>query len=96
VAERRLAGAEEIVYSAKARANPERPAEYRVDVEMTWSSQGVRREKRFTTILLREIPFGERLRRRFVEHAQTPPAAERAAGQPAETPGGKPAPGGAR
>jgi hypothetical protein len=47
--------------------NPERPLEYRVDVELSWKSGGVQREKRFTTILLREVPFGERLRRRFVD-----------------------------
>jgi hypothetical protein len=55
------------VYSATARPNPARPDEYRVDVDMSWKSEGVQREKRFTTILLREIPFGERLRRQFVE-----------------------------
>ena len=64
---RELHGLTHIVYSAVPRQNPERPLEYRVDVELTWKSGGVQREKRFTTIMLREVPFGERLRRRFVE-----------------------------
>ena len=64
VVERAVRGVEGLVYSAEARPNPDRPDEYRVDVAMSWSAQGVRREKRFTTLLYREIPFGERLRRR--------------------------------
>lgn len=64
IVDRPVAGVEGLVYSARGRANPDRPTEYRVDVAMSWSSQGVKREKRFTTILLREIQFGERLRRR--------------------------------
>jgi prepilin-type N-terminal cleavage/methylation domain-containing protein len=58
-----LAGQPDVLYSAVATQNPERPLEYRVDVEFTWESGGVRRERRFSTILLREIPFGTRLRR---------------------------------
>ncbi|MBL8861299.1 MAG: prepilin-type N-terminal cleavage/methylation domain-containing protein [Planctomycetes bacterium] len=61
---RAVAGVPGLVYSARGRANPERADEYRVDVAMTWSAQGVQREKSFTTLLYREIPFGERLRRR--------------------------------
>jgi len=64
---RQLPGAATIVYSAVPHQNPDRPLEYRVDVEIAWKSAGVQREKRFTTLLLREVPFGERLRRRFVE-----------------------------
>ena len=64
---RELHGMADVVYSATPVQNPDRPLEYRVDVEMSWKSAGVQREKRFTTILLREVPFGERLRRRFVE-----------------------------
>jgi hypothetical protein len=67
IKDRVLEGQEQIVYSAVARPNPAQPIEYRVDVDMTWKSAGVQREKRFTTILLREIPFGERLRRQFVQ-----------------------------
>jgi hypothetical protein len=68
VIERRtLPGVPDLVYSATAHENPQNPLEYRVDIEMTWSSAGVQREKRFSTLLLREISYGERLRRRFVE-----------------------------
>ena len=67
IQDRALHGALDLVYSATARPNPDRPDEYRVDVDMSWKSQGVQRDKRFTTLLLREIPFGERLRRQFVE-----------------------------
>ena len=68
---RELPGASTIVYSAVPHQNPDRPLEYRVDVELVWKSGGVQREKRFTTLLLREVPFGERLRRRFVEGKTT-------------------------
>ena len=74
IVDRPVAGVEGLVYSAKGRSNPDRPTEYRVDVAMSWSSQGVKREKRFTTILLREIPFGERLRRRASPGATAIPA----------------------
>lgn len=64
-----------LVYAARAKPNPATlaadglPVEYRVDVEISWSTRGARRAKRFTTLLLREIPFGERMRRRFIEPA---------------------------
>lgn len=67
IEKRELGGLQGIVYSATPFQNPDRPLEYRVDVELSWKSGGVQRETRFTTILLREVPFGERLRRRFVE-----------------------------
>ncbi len=54
-------------YSARATANPEDPLEYRVDVEVTWSLSGSSRSRVFTTLLLKEVPFGERLRTRFIE-----------------------------
>jgi hypothetical protein len=77
VKERELPGHPDVVYSAAAHENPDRPREYRVDVTMTWKSAGVKREERFTLVLLREIPFGERLRKQFVEgtkpEAQTIP-----------------------
>lgn len=72
IVDRALPGEAAIVYSAKAVQNPARASEYRVDVELSWSSGGVRRERTFSTILLRELPFGERLRRRFVEHRTGP------------------------
>jgi hypothetical protein len=58
-----LPGQPDVLYSATATQNPESPLEYKVDVEFTWESGGVRRERRFSTILLREIPFGTRMRR---------------------------------
>jgi Tfp pilus assembly protein PilE len=64
---REIHGVADVVYSATPVQNPDRPIEYRVDIEMTWTSSGVELEKNFSTILLREVPFGERLRRRFVE-----------------------------
>jgi len=70
---RPVPGSPELVYSATAVVNPDQadgalgPVEYRVDVEISWSTQGAKRFRRFSTILLREVPFGERLRRKFVE-----------------------------
>jgi len=63
---RPVPGSPEVLYSARATPNPDRSEEYRVDVELSWKSAGVQRTHRFTTILLREIPFGERMRRLFV------------------------------
>jgi prepilin-type N-terminal cleavage/methylation domain-containing protein len=67
IKERALPGLPDVVYTASAHENPQHPLEYKVDIEMSWKSAGVQREKRFSTLLLREIPFGERLRKRFVE-----------------------------
>ena len=41
--------------------------EYKVEVEMKWAVGGTTRSKKFTTLLLREVPFGERLRARIIE-----------------------------
>jgi Tfp pilus assembly protein PilE len=81
---REIFGVPDVVYSATPFQNPDRPTEYRVDIEMTWKSAGVELEKNFSTILLREVPFGERLRRRFVEGQEdalssSPPASSDAA-----------------
>lgn len=67
IVERQVPGAVDVVYSARATAHPTDPLEYRVDVEMRWRSGGVQRRRGFTTILLRELSLGERLRRDFVE-----------------------------
>lgn len=67
IEERPVPNAPAVVYSATATQSPSHPREYRVDVEMSWRASGVRRTRGFTTILLREVPFGERMRRRFVE-----------------------------
>jgi hypothetical protein len=82
IVDRALPGSAGVVYSARARPNPERASEYRVDVELAWESAGVRRERRFTTLVVKELPFGERLRRLYVEGA-----AQRAP-VPAPTPDG--------
>ena len=80
---RALAGTGGVVYSARATPNPARPLEYRVDVELSWQSGGIRREKRFSTLLIREVPFGERLRQRFVEPRQGGLATETTSGKAA-------------
>ncbi len=59
-------------YSAQAAPNPENPLEYRVDVEIFWSTGGAKRSRKFQTLLLREVPFGERLRQRFVQGVEPP------------------------
>lgn len=71
--ERPVPGRPEITYVARTTPNPDQldrpggPLEWRVDVELRWQAGGSTRKKQFTTLLLREIPFGERLRRQFVE-----------------------------
>ncbi len=42
------------------------PREYHVTVRVRWQSSGVKRAESWSTILLREVPFGVRMRRRFV------------------------------
>ncbi len=92
IQDRAVPGFPELVYSARATPNPDRPLEYKVELRLRWSSAGVEREKVFTTLLLREIPFGERLRRRFVEGLQ--PKSEEAPRIPSPAqpaiPGGRP------
>lgn len=65
--ERAVPGVSGLVYSTTSTPNPDNPLEYRVDVDMRWAVGGTTRSKRFTTLLLREVPFGERLRARVVE-----------------------------
>ncbi len=73
VVDRPVPGRPGLVYSARAYADPAGPAMeggpllYRVDVEISWSTQGAKRSRTFKTLLLREVPFGERLRRKFVQ-----------------------------
>lgn len=67
VQDRPVPGHPGLSYSTTSRANPDDPREYRVDVEVHWATGGTQRSKRFTTLLLREVPFGERLRSRIVE-----------------------------
>ena len=72
ITQREVPSAPGVVYSVVATPNPARPVEYRVDIDLSWKSSGVQRSRRFTTILLREIPFGERMRREFVERSLSP------------------------
>lgn len=67
VTERAVPGVPGLVYSTTSTPNPANPLEYRVDVELRWAAGGTTRSKRFTALLLREVPFGERLRLRVVE-----------------------------
>ena len=73
---RPVPGLSQVVYSATPTQNPNLPREYRVDVDITWTTGGVERNKQITWIMLREISFGERLRRRFVEKSGTLPGQE--------------------
>lgn len=73
IQDRPVPGAPGAIYSATVRPNPDQPLEYAVDVEVSWESSGVRRARRFQTLLLREVSFGERMRRRFVEGGLRPP-----------------------
>lgn len=41
-------------------------AEYLVTLTVRWQARGVKREAQWTTIMLRELPFGARMRQRFV------------------------------
>lgn len=74
---RPVAGREALSYSARARPAPDqvtRPdgaLEYRVDVDLQWTAEGLQRTQRFTVLLLREIPFGHRLRLEFVQGQRT-------------------------
>ena len=69
VVDKALPTAPGVVYSATPTVNPDEPLEYSVAVEVSWETTGVRRAQRFETILLREISFGERMRRRFIERS---------------------------
>jgi type II secretory pathway pseudopilin PulG len=66
---RALAGYPGLFYSAVATPNPAQkdraggPLEYKVEVEISWKSGGERQTRGFSTLLLRELPFGEHLRR---------------------------------
>lgn len=67
IEERPVPGVPGVVYSATAVSNPDLPREYRVDVEVTWESAGVQRSKSWSMLKIQEVPFGEVLRREFIE-----------------------------
>lgn len=70
--DRVVPGHPDLRYTARATPDPEEldlpggPVEYRVDIEIFWNNAGSKRSRKYTTLLLREVPFGERLRKRFV------------------------------
>jgi len=64
---RKVPGSPGVLYSARAFPNPELEGEYRVEIEMSWESGGMKRSKSWSMIRLKELPFGERLRREFIE-----------------------------
>jgi len=76
VVQREIPGHPGLVYSTHSTPNPENPLEYKVEVEIQWAVGGTTRSKTFTTLLLREVPFGERLRARVVEGRKPEPEAE--------------------
>jgi hypothetical protein len=72
VVDRPVPGRPALTYTARAHPEPragdsQAPELYRVDIEIRWSSEGEARSKNFRTLLVREVPFGERMRRRFVQ-----------------------------
>jgi hypothetical protein len=76
IVDRRLPGYPGLVYSVTAKPNPDpearrsdsgAPLEYLVEVDVSWLASGLKRSRKFQTLLLREVPFGVRLRRKFVE-----------------------------
>ena len=78
---RPVPGHENLAYSVTAVPDPAqaempRPELYRVDVEISWNSEGAKQSRKFSTLLLREVPFGERLRLKFVEGYEAEPPAE--------------------
>ncbi|MEM8712255.1 MAG: hypothetical protein AAGG01_14995 [Planctomycetota bacterium] len=72
--DRPVPGRKGVVYSVVTRGNPESvdpaevgfgaglPREYVVEVQVQWQTSGVKKSAKWTTILLREIPFGARMR----------------------------------
>lgn len=80
IEDRPLPGFETVTYSATPVLSPDDPLQYRVDVSVSWESGGVVRGHEFSTLLTREVPFGERMRRRFVDDRplESGPSFERA------------------
>jgi len=84
IADRPVPGTRGVVYSATAEPLPGSPLtdvggvsvarEYLVDIEVRWTTGGVQRTKAWRTVLLREVPFGERMRRRFLGDEAAPEA----------------------
>ncbi len=69
IVDRSVPDAPGVIYSATPHINPENEREVRVDVEMSWQSAGVMKKKKFTALKLKELGFGESLRREFIEES---------------------------
>jgi hypothetical protein len=80
IVDRALPNKPGVTYSARAKPDPDEsgrqggPLRYDVAVEMNWSAGGRSRSKIFHVLLLRQVPFGERLRREFVRAQNGEPA----------------------
>jgi len=75
IEDRPVPGHAGVSYSARAIGDPSDkraggPLRYRVEIQVQWTAGGRVRSKTFQTLMLREIPFGERLRRLLVEQTQ--------------------------
>ena len=77
IEDRPVPGRRGVTYSVEALPNPDTlelipgldepvAREFAVTITVRWRSSGVARSASWQTIMLREIPFGERMRRRFV------------------------------
>ncbi len=77
IVDRPVPGRAGVVYSVETKPNVdtleilpglEEPVatEYLVTLTVRWQARGVKREARWTTIMLRELPFGARMRQRFL------------------------------
>jgi prepilin-type N-terminal cleavage/methylation domain-containing protein len=90
IEDRAVPGTSNVVYSAKATPVTSSAVtevggellhgEYVVDVEVRWNTGGVKRAETWRTVLLREVPFGERMRRRFLGETPSKPAGTAAGG----------------
>ncbi|MEM9378842.1 MAG: hypothetical protein AAGB93_02755 [Planctomycetota bacterium] len=83
IRDREVPGRPGVLYSVVATGNPDTvepgtglPGEYFVDIEVRWRSAGVKRSASWTTIMLREVPFGARMRQRFLRPATNPTKVE--------------------
>jgi len=76
IEDREVPGHPGLRYSVETRPNvdsletvpgdgPPLATEYLVTIRVEWRSRGVKREAEWTTIMLREVPFGARMRRLF-------------------------------
>ena len=75
-----------LTYSARGTPDPDDhtpggAVRWKVEVELRWTTGGRSRTRSFTTLLLRQVPFGERLRRELIE-GEPDPGAPQATRQP--------------